>query len=178
MANIQSLLPGKTYQFRVVGNSNHGQGESSKIYEVSTQPEENIAGPPQNVKGHAISEREIFIQWNIPLVTNGNITQYRIYYAENEGAEMYADSTLLSVKLTDLRPYTEYTVTVVPFNQNGMGDPSNEFVVKTFSSIPSQPPINVTLETTSSTVSFNIFFNIILKSVSLSFPFLFYFFSQ
>lgn len=153
LANIQSLLPGKTYQFRVVGNSNHGPGESSAIYEVSTQPEENIAGPPQNVKGYAISEREIFINWNPPAVTNGNITQYRIYYAENEGAEMYADSTFLSVKLTDLRPYTEYTVTVVPFNQNGMGDPSNEFVVKTFSTIPSQPPVNVTLETTSSTVS-------------------------
>lgn len=152
MANIQSLLPGKTYQFRVIGNSNHGPGESSKIYEVSTQPEENIAGPPQNVKGYAVSEREIYIDWNPPTVTNGNITKYRIYYAEDDGAEMYTDSTSLTVTLTDLRPYTEYTVTVVPFNQNGMGDPSTELVLKSYSSTPSHPPVNVTLETTSSTV--------------------------
>lgn len=153
MANIQSLLPGKTYQFRVVGNSNHGPGESSKIYEVSTQPEENIAGSPQNVRGYAVSHKELHIKWDAPLVTNGNISKYRIYYSENEGAEMYTDSTTLSAELTDLRPFTEYTISVVPFNQNGMGDPSNELTIKTFSAAPTSPPVNVTLETTSTMVS-------------------------
>ncbi|XP_055381759.1 neogenin [Condylostylus longicornis] len=150
--NIQSLLPGKTYQFRVVGNSNHGQGESSEVLEVSTQPEENIAGPPQNVEGYALSHKEILLKWQPPTVTNGIISKYRIYYAEDEsGAEMYADSTTLTTTLSELRPYTEYTITVVPFNQNGMGDSSNEIKVKTFSSTPSEPPSNVTLEVTSST---------------------------
>lgn len=152
LANIQSLLPGKTYQFRVVGNSNNGPGESSNAFEVSTQPEENIAGPPQDVKGAALSHREIHLTWQYPLVANGNISKYRIYYSEDEGAEMYTDSTSLEAVLSELRPFTEYTVSVVPFNQNGMGDPSNELVIKTYSSTPQEPPTNVTVETTSSTV--------------------------
>lgn len=66
---------------------------------------------------------------------------------------MYTDSTSLEAILTDLRPFTEYTVSVVPFNQNGMGDPSNELILKTYSAAPSEPPTNVTLEPTSSTVN-------------------------
>ncbi|XP_037927061.1 neogenin isoform X2 [Hermetia illucens] len=151
--NIQSLLPGKIYQFRVVGNSNHGPGESSEVLEVSTQPEENIAGPPTNVEGLALSHNSILVKWDPPLVTNGVITKYRIYYAENDSGDMYTDSTSpnLEAELTELRPFTEYTISVVPFNQNGMGDPSNEIKIKTFSSTPSEPPSNVTLEVTSST---------------------------
>ena len=153
MANIQNLLPGKTYQFRVIGNSIHGPGESSNIFEVSTQPEENIAGQPRTVQGHALTHQEIHISWLPPLITNGNITKYRIYYTEDE-TEMYTDSTTLEVTLTELRPFVEYTISVVPFNQNGMGDPSQEIKIKTYSSTPQESPINVTLESTSSSVSF------------------------
>lgn len=153
LANIQSLLPGRTYQFRVVGNSNNGAGESSTIYEVSTQPEENISGPPQDIDGYPISHKEIHIQWTPPLVTNGNISKYRIYYTLDDGSEMYTDSTSLEAVLTELRPFTEYTVSVVPFNQNGMGDPSNELILKTYSATPTESPTNVTLEATSSTVN-------------------------
>ncbi|XP_055921394.1 neogenin isoform X4 [Eupeodes corollae] len=150
--NIQSLMPGKTYQFRVIGNSNFGPGESSEILEVRTQPEENIAGPPRSVEGYPLNHKEIYVKWEPPIVTNGIISKYRIYYAEDDsGAEMYTDSTSQSVILNELRPFTEYTITVVPFNQNGMGDPSNEMKVKTYSSSPSEPPNNVTLEVTSST---------------------------
>jgi neogenin len=53
-ANVQSLLPGKTYHIRVVANSNHGPGESSEILEISTQSEENMAGPPENFRGAAM----------------------------------------------------------------------------------------------------------------------------
>ncbi|XP_029408057.2 neogenin isoform X6 [Bactrocera dorsalis] len=150
--NIQNLLPGKTYQFRVVANTNFGPGDSSEVLEVRTQPEENIAGPPRNVEGLATSEREIFVKWDSPLVTNGEIMKYRIYYSENDsGAEMYHDSTSLSAVISELRPYTDYTISVVPFNKNGMGDPSNEIKVRTYSSTPTEPPNNVTLEVTSST---------------------------
>lgn len=66
---------------------------------------------------------------------------------------MYHDSTSLNAVISELRPYTDYTISVVPFNKNGMGDPSNEIKVKTYSSTPTEPPNNVTLEVTSSTVS-------------------------
>ncbi|XP_034107849.1 neogenin isoform X1 [Drosophila albomicans] len=149
--SIQSLFPGRTYQFRVVANTNFGIGESSQALEASTQPEVNIAGPPRNIDAYARNHKEIFVHWSPPSVTNGEINKYRVYYTENDsGAELYNDSKSLELTLTDLRPYTDYVISVVPFNHNGMGDPSAELKVKTFSSTPSEPPNNVTLEVTSS----------------------------
>ncbi|XP_017078508.1 neogenin isoform X3 [Drosophila eugracilis] len=149
--NIQSLLPGKTYQFRVEANTNFGSGASSAPLEVSTQPEVNIAGPPRNFEGYARSHNEIYVKWGEPAVTNGEILKYRVYYSENDrGADLYHDSTSLDAVLTELHPHTEYVISVVPFNRNGMGDSSAEIRVKTFSSTPSEPPINLTLEVTSS----------------------------
>ncbi|XP_017053924.1 neogenin isoform X3 [Drosophila ficusphila] len=149
--NIQSLLPGRTYQFRVEANTNFGNGASSAALEVSTQPEVNIAGPPRNFEGFARSHKEIYVKWIEPAVTNGEILKYRVYYSENDsGADLYHESTSLDAVLTELRPHTDYVISVVPFNRNGMGDPSSEIRVKTFSSTPSEPPNNVTLEVTSS----------------------------
>lgn len=154
MANIQALLPGRTYNFRVVANSNNGPGESSISFEVSTQPEENISTPPLDLQATAVNHTSININWKVPLQTYGNITKYRIYYSEDEGAELYTDSHTVEAQLSELRPFTEYTISVVPFNQNGMGEPSNELIVKTHTAMPSEPPINMTIETTSSTVCY------------------------
>ncbi|XP_070068735.1 neogenin isoform X3 [Drosophila takahashii] len=149
--NIQSLLPGRTYQFRVEANTNFGSGASSAPLEVSTQPEVNIAGPPRSFEGYARNHKEIYVKWGEPAVTNGEILKYRVYYSENDsGADLYHDSTALDAVLTELRPNTDYVISVVPFNRNGMGDSSAEIRVKTFSSTPSEPPNNVTLEVTSS----------------------------
>jgi hypothetical protein len=153
-ANISALMPGKTYHFRVVANSNHGQGESSEILEIATQDEENIAGEPENFRGAAFSHDEIFLQWDVPRETNGVITKYRVYYAEGEnGEDQTSDTTSNEFMLTQLRAYCEYTISVVAFNQNGMGNPSKEILVKTFSNTPSEPPSNISVEATSSTVS-------------------------
>lgn len=154
MANIQSLLPGKTYQFRVVGNSNHGPGASSNVYEVKTQSEENIAGPCQNLIGHALSYKEIHVQWSPPLIANGNITKYRVYYTAPNTVETFIETIEPEAVLTELRPYTEYAIYIIAFNENGMGDSSEEINIKTFSSTPDDAPHNTTLEATSSTVSY------------------------
>ncbi|ALC42383.1 fra, partial [Drosophila busckii] len=149
--SIQSLLPGRIYQFRVVANTNFGQGESSPALATSTQAEMNIAGPPRNVEAYARSHNEIYVRWDMPTITNGEILKYRVYYSENDsGADIHNDSTSLDYVIRDLRPYTDYVISVVPFNRNGMGDPSAELKVKTYSATPSEPPNNVTLEVTSS----------------------------
>lgn len=151
---MQSLLPGKSYHFRVVGNSNHGQGESSEILELATQSEENIAGAPENLQVAAFSHHEIYLKWDPPKVGNG-VTKYRVYYAEGEtGEDQSADTTSTEFMLTQLRAYCEYAVSVVSINQNGIGNPSEEKLVKTFSNTPSEPPSNITLEASSSTVSY------------------------
>ncbi|XP_031628492.1 neogenin-like [Contarinia nasturtii] len=156
-AIIQSVLPGKTYHFRVVGNSNHGPGESSNIFELTTQPDENIAGAVKNVFGQALSQKEIHVRWTPPLISNGNISKYRVYYTEPDGVDLYVDSigADTEVILTELHPLTQYAIYVVSVNENGMVDSSKEITVKTFSSIPGESPLNVTLEATSSTCDGN-----------------------
>ena len=151
---MQGLLPGKIYHFRVAANSNFGPGDSSQILEVVTQPEENMAGPPENFRGAAMSHDEIFLQWDPPRESNGAITKYRVYFAEGDnGEDQTADTTSNEFMLTQLRAYCEYTISVVAFNQNGMGNPSQEMLLKTFSNTPSDPPSNISVEASSSTVS-------------------------
>ncbi len=118
--NIQNLLPGKTYSFRVVANkisnSRQIQGESSAIKEVSTQTEENICGPPQNLEGIVLSHQQIYLKWDPPLVPLGEILKYRVYYAEIEsGEEHFADCAASSREmiLTELAPYMEFAIFVV-----------------------------------------------------------------
>lgn len=168
--NVQGLLPGKTYHFRVVANSNYGPGESSEILEIATQPEENMAGPPENFRGAALSHDEIFLQWDAPRESNGAIQKYRVYFAEGDnGEDQTADTTSNEFMLTQLRAYCEYTISVVAFNQNGMGNPSQEVLLKTFSNTPSDPPSNISVEASSSTVSlmktFACDFSFILKQI-------------
>jgi neogenin len=151
--NLQSLLPGKTYHIRVVANSNHSQGESSEILEIMTQAEENIAGPPESFQAAAYSDHEIILKWDPPTVTNGIVSKYRVFFAEGEnGEDQQADTQSTEFMLTNLRAYCEYTISVVSINQNGLGIPSEEKLVKTFSSTPSEPPSDITLEASSSTV--------------------------
>lgn len=154
--NVQSLLPGKVYHFRIVANSHHGQGRSSEILEVPTQAEENIAGAPENLQVAALSHDEIYLKWDPPKVLNG-VNKYRVYFAEGEnGDEHFADTSTTEFMLTALRAYCEYTVSVVSINQNGIGNPTEEKLVKTFSNTPSEPPSNITLEASSSTVNYQI----------------------
>jgi neogenin len=152
--NIQGLLPGKTYRIRVVGNTNHQQGRTSDVLDITTQSEEGVVGTPENLHVAAISDQAIYLKWDAPKVTNGPLLKYRIIYTEGEnGAELNTEVSTTEATLVDLRSYCEYTVSVAAINQNGMGIPTDEKLVKTFSNTPSEPPLNVSLEATSTTVN-------------------------
>ena len=49
---------------------------------MSTQAEENIPGPPRAVQAHPLSHRQIHVKWEPPVITNGIIAKYRVYYVE------------------------------------------------------------------------------------------------
>lgn len=59
------------------------------------------------------------------------------------------DTIDLSFDLSGLTPFTEYSIWVVAVNHNGAGAATEEKLVKTFSSAPSEPPINITTEPSS-----------------------------
>jgi neogenin len=52
-----------------------------------------------------------------------------------------------------LSVFTEYSVWVVAVNENGPGAATEEKIVRTLSTAPSEPPSNVTLEPSSTVIT-------------------------
>lgn len=65
------------------------------------------------------------------------------------------ETTDLQYTLKNLNKFAEYNLWVVGYNLNGPGTPSEEISARTYSDVPSEAPLNVTLEAASSTVIFN-----------------------
>ncbi|KAJ8932114.1 hypothetical protein NQ314_014895 [Rhamnusium bicolor] len=66
--------------------------------------------------------------------------------------EHNVDTIELSFDLNGLNPYTEYSVWVVAVNPNGAGASTEEKLVRTFSTTPSEPPSNITVEPSSTSI--------------------------
>lgn len=143
-------MPGRVYHFRVVPHSLQGAGASSDDLTITTQAEEHVASAPQSFNVYATSPRNIHISWQPPEIPNGKILRYTIYYMETSASlEHNVDTTELFFDLNGLTPYTEYSIWVVAVNHNGAGAATEEKLVRTFSTIPSEPPSNITVEPTS-----------------------------
>lgn len=80
-------------------------------------------------------------------------TKFYVFAQGDSAEEHHVVTSELQFELVDLNKFTEYSVWVVAFNQNGPGSSTEEVVCRTLSDVPSEPPQNVTLEASSSTVS-------------------------
>lgn len=80
-------------------------------------------------------------------------TEFYVFVQGDSAEEHHVVTSELQFELVDLNKFTEYSVWVVAFNQNGPGSSTEEVVCRTLSDVPSEPPQNVTLEASSSTVS-------------------------
>lgn len=76
------------------------------------------------------------------------------------GDEKYDITSELKHRLTDLRPFTEYSIRAVALPvgagtdvYEAAGAPTDQIMFKTPGDSPSAPPLNVTLESQTSTVS-------------------------
>jgi neogenin len=151
--NIGGLTPSRVYHFRVVAISPNGMGASSESLTVTTQPEEHVASAPIHFVAYATSPRNIFLSWRPPEVPNGIIQRYTVYYMETSSSlEHNIDTIDLRYHLMGLSVFTEYSVWVVAVNENGPGAATEEKIVRTLSTAPSEPPSNVTLEPSSTSV--------------------------
>ncbi|XP_072152438.1 neogenin isoform X4 [Bemisia tabaci] len=151
--NISGLQPDKTYVFTVVGVSSGRLGESSESLTVTTQKEVHVAGPPTLVIATAVSASAILVQWQAPEYANGPVVKYQVFYVEEEIAtEHYVETEETRYELTNLAPFSVYTIWVAALNSNGPGINSVEARVRTYSSAPTKPPQSVTAKPFSSSV--------------------------
>ena len=154
--NVPGLQPAKKYWLRVVAFNEFGAGSSSSpLLQVETLSEPHVLQAPANLTALAVSPVSLMASWDPPEVTAGSlpIRNYKLFYMEVGSAEEHEVlTTHISHLIHGLKPYTEYSVWVVAFNENGPGSSTEEVTVRTWSDVPSDTPQNVVAEPASSTV--------------------------
>lgn len=82
------------------------------------------------------------------------------FHQEEIATEHYVETEETRYELTNLAPFSVYTIWVAALNSNGPGINSVEARVRTYSSAPTKPPQSVTAKPFSSSVliSFDFFF--------------------
>lgn len=112
----------------------------------------NVPGPPTTLSAFPLSPSSIRVTWDTPQITNGQITNYKLYYyATGETDEHDVNVEGHEYTLNELAKFQEYTFRVVAYNNIGAGTTSQEVTAHTYSDVPNEPPQNVTVETGSST---------------------------
>ncbi len=106
-----------------------------------------------------LSSTSIRTVWDVPVLpdsdskTAGPIIKYKLYYylvgaTQEQSIDVHSGTEYI---LEGLDKYAEYSFRVVAYNSNGPGMGTEEVVARTLSDVPSKPPQNITLETSSST---------------------------
>ena len=107
------------------------------LYNIITAP----ASPPTNVDAVGISSTEVLVTWDSvpPIDQNGIITMYEVLYQPLEtfgGAigplTRNVSGTEMSVVLTDLQEFINYTISVRAYTSVAEGPYSQEISVSTF----------------------------------------------
>ncbi|XP_052126797.1 cell adhesion molecule Dscam2-like isoform X3 [Frankliniella occidentalis] len=75
--NLFGLAKFSNYTVQVAALTGAGEGVRSEPVHCST--EEDVPGPPEQVKALAMSSDSILVTWTRPLESNGNIVRYLVY---------------------------------------------------------------------------------------------------
>jgi neogenin len=156
--NIAGLQPAKKYSLRVVATNEVGSGASSPALQVETLLEPHVLQAPINLTVTAVSPVSVMVSWQppdlgSPPTSTPPVRNYKLFYMELSSAEEHEVMTSHTSHLIHgLKPYTEYSVWIVAFNDNGPGTSTEEVTARTWSDVPSDTPQNVVAEPASSSV--------------------------
>ncbi|CAH1274566.1 FN1 [Branchiostoma lanceolatum] len=138
---IRDLLPDTQYTIWIVAFSTEGMGERSPALTVSTQEEAPATpGAPGSVRLTPSDPTSITVEWEAP-TTGGDVEYYVIYYqAENEPTmRVQVSPSDIPYTIRDLLPDTQYTIWIVAFSTEGMGERSPALTVSTQEEAPNLP---------------------------------------
>ena len=101
------------------------------VLTLSTAPTSSVS----NITISSVEARSMIISWGeVPcLGQNGPITGYLLYYSSTTSSDTIniTGRDNRQYNLTTLTPYTNYTVTVTAYNDDGIGPPSSEVLQQT-----------------------------------------------
>ncbi|XP_068719916.1 protein sidekick-2-like isoform X2 [Montipora capricornis] len=149
---IGGLKPFTKYCIKVAGYTKVGRSPlKDPCYEVETLQK----GPshPRDVMVQAKSSTSILVSWKEPAFQNGIITNYIIYYGQQEHdqkTEARVTGSTFERLLTDLRKFTTYYIKVRG-NTTELGNASRLLNATTFEDLPSNAPSGIMVTASSST---------------------------
>uniref|UniRef100_T1IX57 Down syndrome cell adhesion molecule n=1 Tax=Strigamia maritima TaxID=126957 RepID=T1IX57_STRMM len=151
--HIPGLKPATKYEFRILAVNQLGRSEPGRTVVVTMEDEAPLV-PPSMVKVDVIDEKTLRVSWKPPdrMLWNGNINAYYVGHKITTTSEPFEyhhmDITdnlneTFSHILSDLKTYTQYTVTVTAVNSGGIGPSSDDVLAMTSEGVPSKPPSDV-----------------------------------
>ncbi|VDL79232.1 unnamed protein product, partial [Nippostrongylus brasiliensis] len=130
--------------------------------------ENRVGSAPENIQLHADKPVTISVQWDPPLIPNGNITKYIIYYTPlddqdpahqigqvqsrpiNEWITYHDTPDSNGTRKADLKDFVEtdtaYAVVAQAINDDGPGPYSNQYTIRTMSRAREGPPVDLKVE--------------------------------
>ncbi|XP_021937228.1 Down syndrome cell adhesion molecule-like protein Dscam2 isoform X2 [Zootermopsis nevadensis] len=151
---LSGLHPATTYHIRMLAINGIEPSVFTDPIAAKTQ-EEAPVGPPQSVHIETLGPDQLLATWKPPKAElwNGDLLGYVIYWnvhgtSPGFGGNHTSSHTVhgMSVnqfRLTDLRKFTHYDVTVAAFNGVGIGPQSAVVTAATQEGVPEAPPQNV-----------------------------------
>ncbi|XP_059488717.1 cytokine receptor isoform X2 [Neocloeon triangulifer] len=103
--NISELMPYTTYMYQVSVVSRGGQGMPSDAHLATTL--EAAPDPPTSLEVANVTNSSLYIQWNPPVNTNGNVKFYEIHFDKNSTR---VDGSITEVTLQNLPSFTNHSV--------------------------------------------------------------------
>ncbi|XP_054688920.1 phosphatidylinositol phosphatase PTPRQ isoform X5 [Grus americana] len=145
--SLSEMKPYTLYNISIRAFTRLGHGNQSSspllVRTLETVPD----SAPENITYRNISSMEIELSFFPPSIPNGIIQTYTIYLKRTNGTEQRViNTTLLTLRITDLKKYTEYTVEVSASTTMGEGLHSAPLHILTDEDAPSSPPESLSVK--------------------------------
>ncbi|XP_078495430.1 phosphatidylinositol phosphatase PTPRQ-like [Ciona intestinalis] len=134
---LKNLKPYKVYNVTVMPHTKMGKGPKAILTFQTLEgvPEDS----PQKVQVTNITDQSASLHWEPPTLPNGIIRTYTIRYQSNDGQRNIISSKT-QVQLTNLAPFTNYSIQVYAWTTQGMGKLASRLLYfTTHESEPSAP---------------------------------------
>lgn len=128
-ALVNKFTPDSMNYVRIMAFNDRFSGPPSNTIQFETP--EGVPSTVQSLQAFPLGTSAFILKWKRPLLTNGKLQGYRIFYEKVVGTELEArqemqpkilDPELRQVKLAGLAIGTKYRIHIVGFTKQGEGE--------------------------------------------------------